>query len=164
MGTTSAIAGLATNGAAVVVALAVTLWAGHALQNAALRASSSRQRTRRGRISRIAATPVPSGPAPPDVPSADATFAGQDRNGDGRLNADEVPGALRARFAEVDADGDGYVEKAEWDRAVATVPDAPPGRGKVIAQRVFTAADDFVVDVWHNGRRVADDKRADGRR
>jgi dipeptidyl aminopeptidase/acylaminoacyl peptidase len=98
-------------------------------------------------------------PGRADAPPPDGTFAGQDRNGDGRLNADEVPDALRARFAEVDGDGDGYIAESEWDRAASPAPGGPPGRGKVIARRIFTAADDFVVDVWHNGRRVPDDKR-----
>ncbi len=102
---------------------------------------------------------APTDAPPPEAPPADGTFAGQDRNRDGRLNADEVPDAIRARFAEVDADGNGYVDQAEWDRAAPPAPGAAPARGKVMAQRVFTAADDFIVDVWHNGRRVPDDKR-----
>lgn len=36
----------------------------------------------------------------------------------------------------------------------------PPGRtGEVIATRVVTVADDFVVDVYHNGLKVPDEKR-----
>src|ERR1044072_1633950 len=32
-------------------------------------------------------------------------------------------------------------------------------RGKVIADRLFTVADDFIVDVYHNGVKVPDSKR-----
>ena len=34
-----------------------------------------------------------------------------------------------------------------------------PPRGRVIADRLFTVADDFVVDVYHNGVKVPDGKR-----
>jgi hypothetical protein len=33
-------------------------------------------------------------------------------------------------------------------------------RGKPIADKVFTVADDFIVDVYHNGTKVPDEKRA----
>jgi hypothetical protein len=33
-------------------------------------------------------------------------------------------------------------------------------RGEVIARQVFTAADDFVVEVYHNGLKVPDEKRS----
>jgi hypothetical protein len=37
--------------------------------------------------------------------------------------------------------------------------DPRPPRGRVIADRIFTVADDFIVDVYHNGVKVPDDKR-----
>ena len=36
---------------------------------------------------------------------------------------------------------------------------AEPPRGRVIADRLFTVADDFIVDVYHNGVKVPDEKR-----
>jgi hypothetical protein len=170
--------GLAALGLGMVVALGAAFWAGRALREPAPRApvAVKQDTSRPAPIREVVAAakeeapkppasaptpPVPKSPPPPPVRPPDGTFAGQDRNGDSRLNADELPDALKARFAEVDADGNGYVDKAEWDgaKAPAPAPEAPPGHGKVIAQRIFTAADDFVVDVWHNGRRVPDDKR-----
>jgi hypothetical protein len=41
--------------------------------------------------------------------------------------------------------------------ATARTPEI--GKGKILATRVFTVADDFVVEVYHNGLRVPDDKR-----
>jgi hypothetical protein len=173
-GTALPVVGLATNGAAVALVMVVTLWAGRTLQDAArsvqvVKVAGAVQQDAPRAPAKAQDTPAPDAPAPkgpapreappPKALQPDGTFAGQDRNGDGRLNADEVPDALRARFAEVDTDGNGYVDKAEWDRAAAPASDAKPARGKVIAQRIYTAADDFVVDVWHNGRRVPDDKR-----
>ena len=40
-------------------------------------------------------------------------------------------------------------------RASAAIPEV--GKGKILASRVFTAADDFVIDVFHNGLKVPDD-------
>jgi hypothetical protein len=37
--------------------------------------------------------------------------------------------------------------------------DAGPSRGKVIAQHLFCVTDDFIVDVYHNGVKLTDDKR-----
>src|SRR3954469_20834310 len=39
--------------------------------------------------------------------------------------------------------------------------DGQPGdqRGALIADRLFTVADDFIVDVYHNGVKVPDSKR-----
>lgn len=36
---------------------------------------------------------------------------------------------------------------------------AQPPRGRVIATRLFTVADDFIVDVYHNGVKVPDKQR-----
>jgi hypothetical protein len=38
-------------------------------------------------------------------------------------------------------------------------PGSDAGRGKLIAQYLYCVADDFVVDVYHNGQRVPDSKR-----
>jgi hypothetical protein len=43
--------------------------------------------------------------------------------------------------------------------AVTAIGGTPAPRGEVIARRVFTVADDFVVDVYHNGLKVPDEKR-----
>jgi hypothetical protein len=170
--------GLAAVGLGMVVALGAAFWAGRSLREPASRAPvvGRQDAARPAPIREVVAAakeeapkppvpaltaPVPKSSPPPPARPPDGTFAGQDRNRDGRLNADEVPEAIKARFAQLDADGNGYVDKAEWDRAnaPAPAPGALPGQGKVIAQRIYTAADDFVVDVWHNGRRVPDDKR-----
>ena len=45
-------------------------------------------------------------------------FAGRDKNGDGRLSADELPPTIIERF---DADGDGAIDPAEAGRIAATI-------------------------------------------
>ncbi|WP_435009326.1 hypothetical protein P12x_000578 [Tundrisphaera lichenicola] len=155
-----AFAGLGTNGLAVAVALVMTLLTGRALQDAASKAQLELAKGGAPVANGPAPNPTPNFPGKPVVAPADGTFEGQDRNGDGRLNADEVPESIRARFAEVDGDGNGYVEKSGWELAFPPAQGAPAGHGKLIARRIITAADDFIVDVWHNGRRVPEDKRA----
>src|SRR4051794_3180660 len=45
--------------------------------------------------------------------------------------------------------------------AQPTGPTGPPAasRGEVVAVTMFTVADDFIVDVYHNGLKVPDAKR-----
>ena len=43
--------------------------------------------------------------------------------------------------------------------ALSATGRAEPPRGRVIADRLFTVADDFIVDVYHNGVKVPDAKR-----
>ncbi len=100
----------------------------------------------------------PSGPPAP-TPGAEAEAASllakSDTGGDGRLNADEVPVRLRPEFPRIDADHDGYVDLAELARALRPAP----RRGRVLTRYLITVADDFVVEVYHNGRRVPDSHR-----
>ena len=48
--------------------------------------------------------------------NADAFFAQMDRNGTGELVKDELPGAFRSQFGDVDADNDGVVTKTEFSK------------------------------------------------
>lgn len=69
-----------------------------------------------------AQTTPPAGSSAPSAKSKEmmAAFAKADINNDGKLDmveAEGVPG-LVARFKQVDADGDGMVSKAEFERAV----------------------------------------------
>ena len=41
-----------------------------------------------------------------------------DKNGDSRLNADEVQPRLRTPFSDVDANGDGYLDRGEVIRQI----------------------------------------------
>jgi WD40 repeat protein len=163
-GSTSAIAGTALNGAAIVVSLVVTTLAGGALQSSLQQAQEELARGAK-ETGKERDTPPPSPPPaarrePAPSPAApDGTFAGQDRNGDGRLNADELPDRLKSRFATIDTDGDGYVNRSEWDLAAQPATPESPRRGKVIARFLYTAADDFVVDIWHDGKKVPDHRR-----
>ena len=38
---------------------------------------------------------------------------GMDRNGDGRLSKEELPGQMRERMSRMDADGDGFIDRSE---------------------------------------------------
>lgn len=40
-------------------------------------------------------------------------FMDLDKNGDGKLNVDEVGSRLRSKFSDVDTNGDGYIDEAE---------------------------------------------------
>ena len=53
----------------------------------------------------------------------DRAFAG-DANADGRLNADEASAVIKKAFAEVDGDDDGYLSRAEVERAFGLAPQA----------------------------------------
>lgn len=67
-------------------------------------------------------------------------IAAPDRNADGCLNADKCPASLSPSFARFDLDRD-------------------VKRGRVVADSIVTVADDFIVDLWHNGEKVPDAKR-----
>ena len=43
-----------------------------------------------------------------------AFFKRMDKNGDGKLTADELPGQMKQRFSELDEDGDGSTTQAEF--------------------------------------------------
>lgn len=62
--------------------------------------------------------------------SASPTFESLDRNADNRLSRSEASYSrlLSAIFATSDADGDGFVSRAEYERAVASsAPGNTPG-------------------------------------
>jgi hypothetical protein len=83
-----------------------------------------------------------------------------DANQDGHLNADELPEPLRSGFGRIDLDDDGYVGPAELGHALAADSARAAARGEVMANRLVAVVDDFIVDVYHNGRRVPDAKRS----
>lgn len=51
--------------------------------------------------------------------SPDDRFAQLDKNNDGQLQRDEVPGPMRGMFERVDTDGDGAISRAELQAAMA---------------------------------------------
>ena len=81
-----------------------------------------------------------------------------DRNGDRMLNADEYPRNFRVNFARLDIDHDGHLTSSNSPRA-RQGPARPVRRGEVIANAIYTVADDFVVEVYHNGEKVPVDRR-----
>ena len=87
-------------------------------------------------------------------------FRRHDANGDGRLNADELPGRLRLAFGRIDVDRDGRVSRSELEHALAVDSARAAGRGPVIADHLVAVVDDFIVDIYHNGERVPDSKRS----
>ena len=48
-----------------------------------------------------------------------AFFKRLDKNGDGKLTADELPGQMKQSFSKLDEDGDGSITKAEFAKAVS---------------------------------------------
>lgn len=105
--------------------------------------------------------PMGAGPGPaeidlggPEAPRDETSVTGLDRNGDGRLSADEVPERLKDRFGALDVSDDGYLDELEWSAVTAESGNADVPRGEVIADTVIVSADDFVVDIYHNGERV----------
>ena len=54
-------------------------------------------------------------------------FASMDKNGDGGVTADEMPGQMASRFATMDANSDGKVDQAEFAEAAKNF--RPPGGG-----------------------------------
>lgn len=101
---------------------------------------------------------APEVPTPAPGPGGE-TLAALDRNADGRLSADEVPDRFRDRFGAIDANDDGFADDEEWARSLAKADAPPRDRGPVMATSVLASADDFVIDVYHNGERVPDDRR-----
>jgi len=66
-------------------------------------------------------------PAPPGVDRgdpaavADQTFRQLDKEGNGRLSKDDLPEPMRARFAAMDKNGDGFIDRQEWVAAMRAV-------------------------------------------
>jgi hypothetical protein len=97
---------------------------------------------------------------------ARVAFAALDANQDEALNADEW-GRYRSStqpppFGEVDADHDGLIVVGEFLRSIRpTSPEAEPAWGdrRVLATSLVFVADDFVVDLYHNGVKVPDERR-----
>ncbi|MCZ6600237.1 MAG: hypothetical protein O7A07_05295 [Acidobacteria bacterium] len=59
-----------------------------------------------------------------EAPTAErmlASFKEMDRNGDGNLTRDELPGPFKGRFDLMDADGNGFVDDAEMEAAAEQV-------------------------------------------
>lgn len=86
----------------------------------------------------VAQEPAPAGPLPATPPedigkpigSPDAGFESLDGNGDRRLSRAEVKASLEltARFAEFDADGDGYLSRDEYAAFGREPPRTRPAR------------------------------------
>ena len=61
-------------------------------------------------------------------PSAAGMFHAMDRNNDGKLSKDEVPGPMWSRLSEADADKDGFISRAELEEFWKQHrPNRPPG-------------------------------------
>jgi hypothetical protein len=107
-----------------------------------------------------------SGPKlPPDLPktpsmaAAEAIVKEYDRNGDRMLNADEHPRLFRVSFTRLDGNRDGHLSVGELALGFEWGLARTVRRGETLANSVYVVADDFVVDVYHNGEKVPDSKR-----
>lgn len=102
---------------------------------------------------------APARPQSPMLAAAEAIVKEFDRNGDGLLNADEHPRSFRMSFARLDLNRDGYLDAAELAFGLEKGLDRPVRRGEVIANAIYLVADDFVVEVYHNGTKVNEARR-----
>ncbi|MHC4816647.1 MAG: EF-hand domain-containing protein [Planctomycetota bacterium] len=55
-------------------------------------------------------------PGPPRGPSADRLLRSHDRDGDGKLSAEEWPDVARLKFEQVDKNADGFIDRHELDK------------------------------------------------
>jgi collagen type III alpha len=55
------------------------------------------------------------------VAAANQTFRQLDKDGDGKLAKDDLPESMQARFAAIDTNGDGFVDRQEWTAAMRAV-------------------------------------------
>lgn len=67
----------------------------------------------------------PRGPAAGGPAMLMRLLESRDKNGDGKLSGDEIPEMLRERVPMIDENGDGAIDKAEAEKAIARVE----GRG-----------------------------------
>ena len=81
--------------------------------------SAGRSRQSNGSSSRLA-SPEPGGEQKPPDESATLPdpFVQFDKDGDGKIQREEAPEPMRARFPAADADGDGAISRDEWDEAM----------------------------------------------
>lgn len=56
-----------------------------------------------------------------------ARFMSNDKNGDGKLTAEELPERMKGVMARADADKDGFLTKAELEKALANPPERREG-------------------------------------
>ena len=92
--------------------------------------------------------------------AVEAMIRVHDKNDDHKLNADECPASFRASFGTLDLNHDGYLNEHELAFGLGIgAANSPIKRGKVIANFLYTVTDDFIVDVWHNGEKLADSRR-----
>ena len=104
-------------------------------------------------------TKMPLGPGQLLRTTVGELFNRLDANNDNRLNADELTIHMRATFGRIDIDHDGYISRTELEHSVA-LDSTRAARGEVIADRLITTVDDFIVDVYHNGELVPESKRS----
>jgi hypothetical protein len=104
--------------------------------------------------------PAARAPSPVEPGVAESIVKAHDKNGDHRLNADECPAPFRPAFGKIDTNHDGYLDEGELALGLGIATDKPRKRGKVIANYVMTVADDFIVEVYHNGEKVPDTRRS----
>lgn len=93
-------------------------------------------------------------PRSPSRRAAESLIEKFDRNGDMSLNADEYPRNFRVNFARLDVDHDGHLTFFELADGLDKGLARPIRRGEVIANAIYTVADDFIVEVYHNGMKV----------
>lgn len=55
-------------------------------------------------------------PPPPPSAAGFAFIARFDKNGDGKVSREEAPGPIAKRFAEVDSNGDGFIDDKEFEK------------------------------------------------
>ena len=59
----------------------------------------------------------------------EARFAAMDKNGDGKIGEDEAEGRMKEGFGQMDANGDKFITKAEFLKAIEAMRAARGGAG-----------------------------------
>jgi Ca2+-binding EF-hand superfamily protein len=95
----------------------------------------------------------------------DAEFQKMDRNGDGKVSADEHAGYAKEKFAKMDTNGDGKVTPSEMEAAFERRDNRLIGReDKASANIEMSAADKFkMMDTNNDGVLTADEHAAAAR-